>query len=167
MQNIDFEFLRESYRPAQIKILFVGESPPASGKFFYIENSLLYHATKESFLQALPYLNQQTPFLKTFQDLGCYLEDLCETPVNHLDNSTRARERAKSLPSFREKIKQISPKIVIVVMKQITPYVQQALDAENCQAVLHNLPFPRRHRQQYVSELKQLLRTLYKEGVIK
>jgi hypothetical protein len=28
------EILRRSFRPARVRVLFVGESPPASGRFF-------------------------------------------------------------------------------------------------------------------------------------
>jgi hypothetical protein len=37
---IDIEVLRRNHRPQQITTLFVGESPPYSGKFFFKENSL-------------------------------------------------------------------------------------------------------------------------------
>jgi hypothetical protein len=39
---MDIEALRLSYKPEHIKILFVGESAPASGKFFYKGNSMLF-----------------------------------------------------------------------------------------------------------------------------
>ena len=32
------EKIRASYRPENIKVLFVGESPPESGDFFYVES---------------------------------------------------------------------------------------------------------------------------------
>jgi hypothetical protein len=35
------ESLRQSYRPQQVRVLFVGESPPAGGTFFYRANSNL------------------------------------------------------------------------------------------------------------------------------
>ena len=42
-----FEQLRESYRPEKVEFLFVGESPPPSGKkFFYAGNSRLFRHWK-------------------------------------------------------------------------------------------------------------------------
>jgi hypothetical protein len=38
------EHLRKHYRPDRVRILFVGESPPASGRFFYQADSGLYRA---------------------------------------------------------------------------------------------------------------------------
>jgi hypothetical protein len=45
----DLENLRHSFRPEIITTLFVGESPPNGGTFFYKGDSLLHHQMKESF----------------------------------------------------------------------------------------------------------------------
>lgn len=50
------ERLRRGYRPARVRILFVGESPPASGPFFYQADSGLYRAVRQTFLSAFPEL---------------------------------------------------------------------------------------------------------------
>ena len=163
---MDFESLRESYRPDNIKILFVGESPPVSGTFFYTENSILYHATRAGFSQALPHL-KHAHFLSAFRDLGCYLEDLCAIPVNHLGDFERERERVNHLPRFTEILRQISPVKVVVVMKQITPYVLQAIDTAHSDADLYSLSFPRNeHRHKYIAELKHLLSAFEGEGLL-
>jgi hypothetical protein len=39
------EVLRGRYRPDVIRVLLVGESPPAGGTFFYAANYNLYRAT--------------------------------------------------------------------------------------------------------------------------
>ena len=36
------EHLRRRYRPAHVDLLFIGEAPPASGRFFYQADSGLY-----------------------------------------------------------------------------------------------------------------------------
>jgi hypothetical protein len=66
-------------------VLFVGESPPAGGAFFYRANSKLYDATREAFETATPALRREDDVLAAFQRLGCYLDDLCLAPVNHVD----------------------------------------------------------------------------------
>ena len=43
---MDTEAVRARYRPNRIATLFVGESPPASGKFFYYENTALARNVK-------------------------------------------------------------------------------------------------------------------------
>src|SRR5258708_15513474 len=77
------ERLRKRYRPDRVRILFVGESPPASGRFFYQADSGLYRAVRDTFLTAFPPL-QKTAFLDSFRSLGCYLVDLCGEPVDKM-----------------------------------------------------------------------------------
>jgi hypothetical protein len=48
------EALRESFRPKPIRILFVGEAPPASGRFFYSANSGLYRAMRDVLKHSIP-----------------------------------------------------------------------------------------------------------------
>ena len=47
------EELRRRYRPETVRALFVGESPPAGGTFFYAANSNLYRFTEQAFRAAL------------------------------------------------------------------------------------------------------------------
>jgi hypothetical protein len=64
---MDTEGVRAEYRPQCIETLFVGESPPASGKFFYYKNTALARAMKATIgsvdrflsLQALSGLPEQ------------------------------------------------------------------------------------------------------------
>ena len=73
------ERLRRRYRPARVRILFVGEAPPASGRFFYQADSGLYRAVRQTFLSAFPEL-KRAEFLESFRKLDCYLVDLCRSP---------------------------------------------------------------------------------------
>ena len=43
------ERLRQQFRPEAVRLLFIGESPPASGRFFYHGDSGLYRAIREVF----------------------------------------------------------------------------------------------------------------------
>jgi hypothetical protein len=74
-------------------MLFVGESPPASGRLFYHADSGLYRAIRQTFLSALPDL-KDADFLESFRQLDCYLVDLCGSPVDRLTgNSAGSRAR--------------------------------------------------------------------------
>src|SRR5687767_7532298 len=46
------EQLRLRYRPRDVQLLFVGESKPASGTFFYQADSHLYRAVREACLRS-------------------------------------------------------------------------------------------------------------------
>src|SRR4051812_24859212 len=84
----DNERLRRRFRPAKVRVLFVGESPPASGRFFYRGDSGLYRAMREAFATLDPSLGD-TNFLQAFQERGFYLVDLCAGPVDDLDAKSR------------------------------------------------------------------------------
>lgn len=40
---------RRRYKPKEVRVLFIGESPPEGGTFFYLANSKLYRHTKSRF----------------------------------------------------------------------------------------------------------------------
>src|SRR6516165_1358636 len=73
--------LRACYRPERITTLFVGESPPISGRFFYDGNNSLLTYMSKAIESALP---GEGNFLNRFRDNGWYLNDLVLTPVNQL-----------------------------------------------------------------------------------
>jgi hypothetical protein len=43
---MDTEKVRMSYKPGNIKMLLVGESPPASGDFFYVRSMMTVYTAK-------------------------------------------------------------------------------------------------------------------------
>ncbi len=46
---VNVEELRQHHRPEKILTLFVGESAPAGGTYFYAENSQMYRYMREVF----------------------------------------------------------------------------------------------------------------------
>jgi hypothetical protein len=92
------ERLRSRYLPKETRVLFVGESPPSRGTFFYAANRNLYFATREAFFAAIPHLVGRD-FLEEFPRLGCYLDDLCLEPVNDLD----ANDPLRTAPAPRDR----------------------------------------------------------------
>jgi hypothetical protein len=155
------EATRLSFRPDDVKVLFVGESPPVGGTFFYFANSKLFRATREAFRRARPTLTDR-PFLETFQCCGCYLVDLCVQPVNDLDIRDPARLKARSAgePGLAETIRTTNPAAIVIVMKAITTHVDVAIAAAGTGAPRYELPFPARHYGLYVEELADLIPSL-------
>jgi hypothetical protein len=114
------EKLRKSFGPSPITTLFVGESAPDSGRFFYSSDSSLFHAMKRAFG------NRET-FLEDFKKKGFYLDDLVLTPINKLDRRERSRRREEAVPELAKRLVAYKPKAVVVVMRAILPKVQQAM----------------------------------------
>jgi hypothetical protein len=121
----DREALRERYRPARVKLLFVGEAPPASGRFFYRANSGLYRAIQSAFIVAFPSIRSDG-FLDTFQALGCYLLDLCGKPVDDLEPLKRKRICAEGEIRLATSIQLFQPGTMVTVVRSILLNVERA-----------------------------------------
>jgi hypothetical protein len=161
-----FERLRESWKPSNVRILFVGESRPRSGRFFYDpeENStgLSGHTQAAFSLAFRRSFTSKERFLELFKRTGCYLDDLCTEPVNKTAPARRRRKRRAGVASLRLRIERHPPKQVIVVMKGIVRQVAMAAALAGHEKVpIYALPFPTRGRQlDYIEQLTILLRGL-------
>lgn len=169
------EELRHQFLPEQINVLLVGESPPAGGTFFYRADSLLYEATKEAFQASMPDLLRGGGFLDRFRALGCYLDDLCLVPVNHLKldkplaKAKRLRLRHDGEEALAERLRSHPPRTIIVAMIGIAENVARAAELAGVPDVPRSvLPFPGRkaHRERYVDELADLLTRFRHAGLL-
>lgn len=113
VESENFEKKRNKFRPTKTKILFVGESRPFGGNFFYDENSNLYKYTKKAFD------NVGVDFsLAKFEEMGCWLYDVCKEPINFIESNSEKRKMIeKYIPDLIKIIKTLSPKYIIVVKK--------------------------------------------------
>jgi hypothetical protein len=114
------EELRKSFYPDCITTLFVGESAPVSGRFFYSGNSSLFRAMKRVF-------GDRETFLEDFKRSGFYLDDLVLTPINKIETRERSSRRQKAVPELAKRLVEYKPKAVVVVMRAILPKVRQAM----------------------------------------
>ena len=117
----DLERLRKSFKPEPIRTLFVGESPPHGGSFFYRENSGLYRAMKKAF-------GERPEFLAWFKAKGFFLDDLVQYPINQFKaERERRKHRVKAVESFAQRLVGFRPAAVVVVMCAIEPQVREAI----------------------------------------
>jgi hypothetical protein len=159
----DRERLRRKYRPADIRLLFIGESPPASGRFFYRQDSGLYRAIRDAFRTVDSSISDHG-FLETFKDTGCYLIDACGVPVDHLDNRSRRAACFAGEPGLTRKIRQLQPGAIVTLVKSIRHNVRRAAARSGWSGPIIEVPYPGRwasHRQVFlellVPRLEQLL----------
>ena len=146
------------------KYLFVGESIPHNGTFFYYGASILHRHTLRAFVETFKGINGAN-FLETFKKLGFYLDDLCSEPVNQLkegdDRKRRVRLRKLYEDDLSERVGQ--PEVVIVTPKEIRRNVERVLSVAGLAVPLHDLPFPvRDYDEKYVSELSGILKELFR-----
>jgi hypothetical protein len=156
----DREQVRERYRPRQISMLFVGESPPASGRFFYDGTGIACASTQRAFAQAFARtFHGPQEFLKFFRDAGCYLDDLSHDPVDHLTTADRIRAINSCTDTYARDLQEMQPKLIVVFLKRIFPVVERAASIAGFPGDrLIALPFPGNgHQNKYVAELGALL----------
>jgi hypothetical protein len=153
------EALRRRYRPKRVRILFVGEAPPASGRFFYSENSGLYRAVRSVFARAFPEVEQEK-FLAFFAKQGCYLVDLCGQPVDQLTNRKRRQICLKGEARLSQIIKRLQPKIIVTIVRSIAAIVMRAQERAGWQGQHLEVPYPgrwKRNRYAFGKKLRPLL----------
>jgi hypothetical protein len=154
------ELLREHYRPDRVEILFVGESPPASGRFFYQADSGLYRAIRETFLQGFPFL-RNTEFLDSFCSLGCYLVDLCGDPVDNMAHDGRKHACRRGETRLAQYIRRLRPQTIVTVVRSIRTNVNRAQERAGWSGPHLELPYPgrwHRHRTKFRRLLVPFLR---------
>jgi hypothetical protein len=115
-----FEEVRRSYRPRRITTLFVGESAPHGGTFFYNQDSGLFREMRKAF-------RGDESFLTQFKRHGFYLDDLALEPVNQLKSASRAALLNKSVPSFAERLSDYRPQAVVILLLSIKSMVLKAM----------------------------------------
>ena len=156
------ERLRRSFQPRRVRLLFVGESPPASGRFFYRRDSGLYRALRDTFFAADPSLREET-FLGAFQAAGCYLLDLCPEPVDHLPPGPRRAVCLAGEGALAATIAALQPDAIATVVRSIEPNAAAAARLAHWNGVFLHLPYPgrwSRSRRAFMDELTPYLATL-------
>ena len=167
------ESLRESYRPDKVRVLFVGESPPKSGEFFYGPRfSRLFRATRQAFTCAFDRtFHDEEEFLCAFKASGCFLEDLCQEPINEgfgrVKDPRRIRKREECVSRVSGRFEGTNPGAIVYVGVESSK--QAKIAAKQAQLNPHDVctvPFPAQSNQpRYVEELCAWLRSLRSSGL--
>ncbi len=147
-----YKKLRKKYIPEICRLIFVFESPPASGKYFYDDSGSidepLYKFMMKCFCPFNPVLKENG--LKEFKRLGILLVDAVYFPVNRTVNRLSPKKRKESLlknipkleADLRKVIGKNHTKILIVgtdLRKILEPVLEQDFFVINDG---ENLPFP-------------------------
>jgi hypothetical protein len=162
------ERLRESYRPERVRVLFVGEAPPASGAFFYRRDSGLYRALSTTFAEAFPRLRGRD-FLAAFRDLGCYLVDLCGRPVDRLGPRERREARRMGEARLAEAMRRLRPLAIVVLLRSIDENCVRAEEMAAWSGLRIVVPYPGRWvkwRDEFKEILVPVLRLWVRDEVL-
>jgi hypothetical protein len=133
------EAVRTRFRPQRITTLFVGESPPRSGDFFYCEgNAMLTHMRRA--VESV--LGESDNFLKTFLAYGWYLDDLVLEPVDKLSPAQRRAQCLSAQSSLADRIKVYRPEAIVSVVKRSEQFVNAATDMAGSTVPRYGVVFP-------------------------
>lgn len=135
----DVEAIRVKFRPHQIKTLFVGESAPVSGDFFYHGNSNMLRYMKEVVESVF---GKSDDFLDTFKSYGWYLDDLVLTPVNGLGRPERKAKCRDAQSGLAARIAEYQPKAIVSLLSSIRETVEAAASDAGSIATRYSVPFP-------------------------
>jgi hypothetical protein len=139
------EAARARFRPERITTLFVGESAPSSGDFFYYGNNAMLRHMQRAVEHVL---GESDNFLKSFKAYGWYLDDLVLTPgVNHLTGSQRKAKCLDAKNSFAVRIAEYRPLAIVSLLLSIENIVDAAAMAAGSSAPRYAVPFPGRGQQ--------------------
>jgi hypothetical protein len=166
--NDEVEKLRHGFRPAQVTVLFIGESAPPGGKtFFYSGDSNLYRAMREAF-------NGGDEFLPEFTSKGYFLDDLVLFPADKITEKEQGQFLAECRRDrYTDNIRSLSARIIayrpqgIVLLlsgRGFDKAVLKALEEANAgltdTKVQHygTAPFPNRyHYRQFLEEMSRII----------
>jgi hypothetical protein len=152
------ETIRKRFLPVRITTLFVGESAPHSGDFFYCGNTAMWSHMKRAVELAF---GKSDDFLKSFQAYGWYLDDLVLEPVNHLPKSQRIAKCLDAQNSLANRIAFYQPEAIVSLLKRIDPFVNAAAILAGSNATRYGVPFPGMGQQtRFQADMAAIIRKL-------
>lgn len=149
----EYKALRDKFKPDNIKFIFLLESPPASGAYFYdpdsLQNEFLFKAMMKLIGYSIHVLNRETKIqgLQKFKNEGFFLIDATYKPVNNItDLATRdqliLRDRDLLLNDL-DKLGTLKNKIPVIIIKSNIFKIYNEFLLEKGYAIFNeNVPVP-------------------------
>jgi hypothetical protein len=159
----EIKTVRARYWPRDISTLFIGESAPSSGDFFYYGGNQLWREMKRAVEAAF---RPGDDFLERFKAYGWYLDDLVLRPINDLPRVDRKKACLEAQDSLVSRIKEYRPRAIVCLLLGIKPFVKAAAKAAGCNAPFYAVAFPVRHGRRFGKEIKPIFPLLPKTDAI-
>lgn len=165
-----YEELRQRYRPKQVKVLLIAESPPDPGsgqrRFFYspqltIDN--LYRGVAEAVYGQEPGfdISDKPEVLNRLKADGYWLIDAVERPINKESNAARRAAIRAAAQDLVERCRSIDPQRGIIICHALVHKLTAPTLRRAGITILHDapLPFPLGNwRRQFVRGFRACLR---------
>jgi|ERR1700733_2569615 len=159
---VTVEEARADFRPRRITTLFVAESAPVVGTFFYHGNGHLGRYLRRSIEEVLA---GDGDFLECFESYGWYLDDLVLAPVNQLTPRERRAAHHGAAQDLQRRVAEYHPLAIVCLLKSIGPIVRAAASGARFDGPFFEVPFPgngqqRRFHLQMIDIIPELPREL-------
>jgi hypothetical protein len=164
-----YEQLREQYRPDQLEVLLIGESPPDPGaagrRFFYaptLQIDNLYRGVAQAIYgdhQGID-LTDKPAVLRRLQADGFWLIDATDQPVNHLPPGPRRAAITAAVPQLVARCRDLAPRRGVIICHRVVYQLTTPSLRAAGMPVLHDqpLPFPLGNwRADFVAGLRRAL----------
>lgn len=116
--DLDLEEIRSSYRPAsgELRVLFVGESPPRGRGFFYAADSTLFRCMVPVLVEECGFPEEPEAFLERFREGGFYIEDFSHVRGDKPAKNPDGPEARAGVERIAELIGDEEPEVVVGVL---------------------------------------------------
>jgi hypothetical protein len=148
----EIEDAQAQYLPDRIKVLFVGESPPSNGSYFYFGGT---NALLREMRRAIGGPKGDADFLKNFMERGWYLDDLVRMPVD--DRSELKKKCREARSNLAARIAKYRPSAIVCLLRRIRDDVDEAALIADSEAFRYVVSFPPRHPKRFREEMKLIL----------
>jgi len=162
--------LRARHRPGTVKFLFVLESPPTSGNFFYDPTGRVTEPLFSAMMKIIGHeASSKEDGLAAFASKGCFLVDATYRPVNQIQNQNRRNQVILSdLPDLIQDLRSIiesqADKINIVLVKaNICRLLEERLSAIGMNVINDKImiPFPSHGNQKrFYENMRKVLKSV-------
>jgi hypothetical protein len=163
MRKEEYLALRNEHLPTNLKIVFILESPPASGKYFYDEQGSVNEPLFSAMMKLLNYkLQNKRDGLCYFANTGHFLVDATYEPVNEFSDTVRDRKilaNFESLVSDLENLNYSTQTEFILVKANICRLLETRLKDKGFKIRNNGIvvPFPSTGQQtNFSNEIKQI-----------
>lgn len=159
--------LRSNYRPQKIRVIFVLESPPVSGNFFYDPAGRVTEPLFSAMMKLIGCKpSNKNDGLVAFAREGFFLVDATYKPVNHIKSEKqRSQTILSDLPELIKDLKGISAsqkhKVKIVPVKaNICRLLEESLKSNRLNVINNGvvIPFPSHgHQHKFQETIRKVL----------
>ncbi len=158
MDKEQYLSLRKKYLPEKLKLVFVLESPPASGLYFYDENGKTSEPLFAAMMKLLNFSEKnKKEGLEFFQKEGYIIVDATYEPVNRLKGKQRNDVILRDFDALIEDLENLTPgkQVPIVLVKaNICRLLEQRLEHHGFKVKNNGIvvPFPSTGQQKKFHE---------------